>query len=216
MRFEGRLKSWNDERGYGFIEPALGGANIFVHIKSFENPSLRPVPGQALSFEVVSTADGKPRAQHVRPPGATLLATWARASSRSGRTTSPQRAGWLAIPAFGLLYLTVALVWGVPWWVAGVYAFASVACFIAYAVDKSAARGQRWRVSESTLLTVGLVGGWPGAIAAQQWLRHKSSKAEFRAAFWRSVALNVVAFTVLHSPLLPWLLPRLAGWVLRP
>ncbi|MCP9850212.1 cold shock domain-containing protein, partial [Cyanobium sp. Morenito 9A2] len=34
MRLRGNLKSWNDERGFGFIEPAQGGKDIFVHIKA--------------------------------------------------------------------------------------------------------------------------------------------------------------------------------------
>lgn len=34
MRFEGLLKSLNDERGFGFIEPVQGGDEIFVHIKT--------------------------------------------------------------------------------------------------------------------------------------------------------------------------------------
>jgi len=42
----------------------------------------------------------------------------------------------------------------------------------------------------------------PGAIVAQQVLRHKSSKASFRFAFWGSVAVNVVAFVVMNSPLI--------------
>jgi hypothetical protein len=37
-------------------------------------------------------------------------------------------------------------------------------------------------------------GGWPGALLAQQFLRHKSVKAEFRAAFWLTVAVNAVLF----------------------
>ena len=35
MRLDGTIKSWNDERGFGFIEPTQGGPEIFVHIKAF-------------------------------------------------------------------------------------------------------------------------------------------------------------------------------------
>lgn len=42
--------------------------------------------------------------------------------------------------------------------------------------------------------------GWPGALLAQQFLRHKSTKAEFRSVFWTTVVLNVAGFAVLCSP----------------
>ena len=62
--------------------------------------------------------------------------------------------------AFVALFVTVSVVWEAPIWVAVFYLIASIVCFLAYAVDKSAARNGGWRVSESTLLLLGLsVGG---------------------------------------------------------
>ena len=84
----------------------------------------------------------------------------------------------------------------IPAWVAVVYVVASVMAFVAYGVDKSAAVNRRWRVSESVLLTFGLLGGWPGAILGQTTFRHKTRKLRFQQAFWGTVALNVVAFVV--------------------
>lgn len=69
---------------------------------------------------------------------------------------------------------------------------------MAYAFDKAAAAAGRWRSSERSLLALGLIGGWPGGIVAQQLLRHKSSKASFREAFWGTVLLNVAAFVAWH------------------
>lgn len=86
---------------------------------------------------------------------------------------------------------------------AALYAVASVACFIAYALDKSAARKGRRRTPERTLLLLGLAGGWPGALAAQHWLRHKSSKTSFLARFWVTVVLNVSALLALAAYLRP-------------
>lgn len=77
----------------------------------------------------------------------------------------------------------------------------SLLTFVAYALDKSAARNNTWRTPESTLHLLALAGGWPGALLAQQWLRHKSVKAEFRAVFWATVVFNVVGFVLLSSPL---------------
>jgi uncharacterized membrane protein YsdA (DUF1294 family) len=47
-----------------------------------------------------------------------------------------------------------------------------------------------------------LVGGWPGAIVAQQMLRHKTSKVSFRVAFWLTVLVNVGVFVAYTTPLL--------------
>ena len=78
-------------------------------------------------------------------------------------------------------------------WLASVYGVASVACFIAYAVDKSAAVQHRQRISERTLLLAGLACGWPGGLLAQRWLRHKTAKTSFQIAFWCSVVVNLAA-----------------------
>jgi uncharacterized membrane protein YsdA (DUF1294 family) len=88
-----------------------------------------------------------------------------------------------------------------PSWVAAIYVATSLGCFAAYAADKAVAVAGLWRVSEGTLLVLGLAGGWLGAIVAQQALRHKSNKASSRARFWCSVVANVVTFVVMHSPL---------------
>ena len=77
--------------------------------------------------------------------------------------------------------------------VLGLYGVASVVAFIAYAIDKSAAQNGRWRTKESSLHMFALIGGWPGALAAQRLLRHKSSKQAFQMAFWGCVALNCAA-----------------------
>lgn len=71
------------------------------------------------------------------------------------------------------------------------YALASVACFVAYAMDKSAARARARRTPERTLLLLGLAGGWPGALLAQQMLRHKNAKTSFQVKFWLTVVANI-------------------------
>jgi uncharacterized membrane protein YsdA (DUF1294 family) len=75
-----------------------------------------------------------------------------------------------------------------------VYLLMSVICFAAYALDKSAARRGERRTPESRLLLLGLLGGWPGAVLAQQWLRHKTVKQPFRSLFWLTVAVNLGLF----------------------
>lgn len=70
----------------------------------------------------------------------------------------------------------------------------SLLTFFAYAIDKSAARQHRRRIPEKTLHMLGLLGGWPGALLAQQLLRHKSRKTRFQTVFWLTVAVNCAMF----------------------
>ena len=77
------------------------------------------------------------------------------------------------------------------------YFAVSVLTVLAYRVDKSAAERHRWRVKESTLHILALLGGWPGAFIAQRMFRHKSRKSSFQAGFMVTVVLNCVALTLL-------------------
>ncbi|NOJ84020.1 DUF1294 domain-containing protein [Myxococcus xanthus] len=87
-----------------------------------------------------------------------------------------------------------------PRWMPWLYLGASVVTFLAYAIDKPAARRGAWRIAERALHWLALMGGWPGALVAQQVLRHKSTKAEFRTVFWATVVLNLAGFCFLASP----------------
>jgi uncharacterized membrane protein YsdA (DUF1294 family) len=77
--------------------------------------------------------------------------------------------------------------------VVALYLFFSVTAFFNYARDKSAARSGSRRISERRLLLIGLAGGWPGALLAQQTLRHKTAKRSFQLQFWVSVVINLLA-----------------------
>jgi uncharacterized membrane protein YsdA (DUF1294 family) len=68
----------------------------------------------------------------------------------------------------------------------------SVACFIAYGLDKRQAITGGRRVSERTLHLMAFLGGWPGALMAQRHFRHKTQKAPFRIVFWIVAVLHVV------------------------
>jgi uncharacterized membrane protein YsdA (DUF1294 family)/cold shock CspA family protein len=197
LRSEGELTSWNDDRGFGFITPTDGSPRIFVHISAFPRESARPVLGEAVSFETETGDDGRIMACRVR--GERL------APKEVPRPVRPEARGrrgsadFLAIIAFVVVYVVTSLVWPMPPWVGGVYVVTSVLSFFVYAVDKRAATAGRWRISESSLLALGIIGGWPGAIVGQQVYRHKTRKASFRSAFWGTVALNAVAFVAFSA-----------------
>jgi uncharacterized membrane protein YsdA (DUF1294 family) len=75
----------------------------------------------------------------------------------------------------------------------------SVLTFLVYWWDKSAAQKGSWRTPETTLHILSLCGGWPGALIAQQVLRHKTQKQPFRLILWITVLVNtgvLVCFTL--------------------
>jgi len=75
MRIDGTLKTWHDDRGFGFIAPAQGGQEIFVHVSAFPRDGKRPMPGESLSFEVTLNDEGKKRAVRVERPGQSRAST---------------------------------------------------------------------------------------------------------------------------------------------
>ncbi len=77
------------------------------------------------------------------------------------------------------------------------YGLMSLITYAVYASDKTAARQGRRRVPERMLHILSLLGGWPGALLAQQNLRHKSSKIRFLALFWFTVLIHMAVVVLL-------------------
>ncbi len=196
MHQRGTVKTWNDDRGFGFLRPDPPGADVFFHISAYSPPGTRPSIGESVRFDVETGPQGKPRARHVEA----LRSRTAPPPPRRVRPRSAQQperrggVGLAAIPVFLVLYVFLTLHWSLPSWPAGVYGGMSLVSYIAYGIDKSAAVHGAQRTPESHLHWLALLGGWPGALMAQYFLRHKSIKAEFRAVFWITVVLNVAAF----------------------
>jgi CspA family cold shock protein len=51
----GTVKWFNPDKGFGFIQPAEGGPDVFVHISAVERAGLRSLnEGQKVSYELVA------------------------------------------------------------------------------------------------------------------------------------------------------------------
>ena len=193
MRFEGILKSWNDERGFGFLEPLQSHEDVFVHVKAFRRGVGRPQVGQAMSFEVEVGPEGKKRAKNVELIRAGQISRRALKRSREEQTSRTL----IVIPLFFILYVVLTVVWELSLLIGVVYVGVSLITYGVYYQDKLAARQNARRTPEATLHLLALAGGWPGALLAQQMLRHKCAKVEFQKVFWATVVLNTVALIVL-------------------
>ena len=62
LRFTGTLRSWDDDRGFGFIAPTQGRSELFVHISAFPRDGSRPTLGEKLNYEPGRSDTGKPQA----------------------------------------------------------------------------------------------------------------------------------------------------------
>ena len=172
------------------MTPNGGGTRAFVHIKAFSNRRRRPMNGDGIIYELSKDSNNRVRAINIRYQ-ADPSTTRKRGTARPAVRQSP---GGLVALAFVGALLALFLLGRVPTAVVLAYVSLSVATFFAYAIDKSAATHNRWRTKESTLIGLGLFGGWPGALLGQKVFRHKTKKAEFQLAFWISVLINCGAF----------------------
>ena len=189
MKYQGRITTWKDDKGFGFITPASGREQVFVHISAFLNRQRRPLGNELVTYELKT--DNKNRVQ-----ATTVMFAGEKPAPRVSRGSRFPVA--VAIGFIGLIVLSVIL-GRLPAIILVVYLAASLITFVAYALDKSAAQNNQWRTQESTLHLLALLGGWPGALTAQRLLRHKSAKMSFQTTFWITVVLNCGAFGWLLS-----------------
>jgi cold shock protein len=64
----GTVKWFNGQKGYGFIQPDEGGADVFVHISAVERAGLTSLrEGQKINYETERGRNGKIAAINLRP-----------------------------------------------------------------------------------------------------------------------------------------------------
>jgi len=150
MRTKGKITTWNDEKGFGFITPSAGGKQVFVHIKAFGNRNRRPEVNQMVTYALSSDKKGRPCAIKATLAGDRL----------PERVKCSNDSQLVIVAAFFLVIVGVSVLTAkIPPLVLVLYMVASLLTFIMYAVDKSAARKGAWRTQESTLHLLSLAGG---------------------------------------------------------
>lgn len=177
----GKITSWNDEKGYGFIASKSGGKSIFIHINEFSKRHNRPIQGLSVTYSLSKDLRGRICATNVYPENGHKKVT---------KADKQKVLSIFIISSFFSVIVGLFLLSKLPLIILSVYIAVSVLTFGLYAKDKSAAQTGRWRTSESTLHLFSLIGGWPGATIAQSLLRHKSNKFSFRVVYWFTVIVN--------------------------
>ncbi|MEH6499348.1 MAG: DUF1294 domain-containing protein [Pseudoalteromonas distincta] len=215
MEQRGVLLSWDDDKGFGFIQPQDGGPKLFVHISAMRGDA-RPNQGDAVFYLAGKDDQGRLRATHMRGEGLSIdrpairrkprepsvrpaaakkgrpavTSSAARVRRSAVRRTSPVQHQipklmlWLALcllPLIGSLGMWKEQGW---MWPLAAYGGVSLLSMFLYWSDKRAAEHAEQRTPENVLHLSELLGGWPGALLAQQMLRHKTRKASYQQIFW--------------------------------
>jgi len=163
VKYQGRIQQWDDAKGYGFVEPNGGGTRAFTHIKAFKQRSRRPVNGDIIVYEVEQDRNGNHRACNI-----SLLKDHKAKRLRANKPTSRRKRNVIVLSIFSGALALFTLSGRLPFIVPIVYGAVSLLTILFYGIDKSAAKKEKRRVSEAKLHILSLLGGWPGALLAQQ------------------------------------------------
>lgn len=74
--------------------------------------------------------------------------------------------------------------------------------FMAFNIDKAAARNGDRRISENTLLLIAMMGGALGSVLGQRIFRHKTRKQPFKALLYTVIIFQtMLVFAIIVAPI---------------
>ncbi|SET59123.1 DUF1294 domain-containing protein [Thalassotalea agarivorans] len=198
MRAKGTVVRWNDDKAFGFVKPAHGGKDLFLHKNALQTKSRTPKIGESLLYTEGVDKQGRMCILNATYPGELVRPATLPVRRKKTKPAS-LKAVYLAFSFLIGLMVAAQLDYigkHLMYWYAGLSFFT----FLMYWSDKSKASNGGWRTPEANLHFVALIGGWPGAAIAQQILRHKTSKESFQLSFWFTVIVNIGILCYLLSP----------------
>ncbi|MCL9780843.1 cold shock and DUF1294 domain-containing protein [Vibrio sp. S4M6] len=175
MAVTGIVTEWNENKGYGYISVNNQPIKIFFHISDFSGHSLRPQVSEHVIFSLTKDNSGNLRAVDIKRP---IVFNF-----------SIALAIWFATMVVGSIYLL-----NYPIIVIDYLLLISGFTYVLYAFDKSLSSSDNWQVPELVFHVFTLAGGWPGAVLAQSFLRHRPLSLSYLPTFWFTVIANVTLF----------------------
>lgn len=199
---EGKIKTWKEDKGFGFIYPNNGGKDVFIHIRDLKHSNYKPRQGDCVCYQTVTDANGKTRAYDAFIKGVELTETYRKKTFKNLRPQQKNNREYLfgtipilmlaAIPFIFSIILIIQHRNFIPFFA---YLLSSLLIFFIYAIDKTKAHKNEWRVSEKTLHILEFLGGWPGALITQRAIRHKNKKTSFQIVFRLIIAIHLAVWT---------------------
>ncbi|MDQ7048220.1 MAG: cold shock domain-containing protein [Enterobacterales bacterium] len=71
--YRGKLKQWNEYKGFGFLRPENAKRDVFIHISALKTMGRRPIVGDVIFYQIHTDNEGKNRAVNARIEGVSTI-----------------------------------------------------------------------------------------------------------------------------------------------